>query len=789
MAFLCLLGFIFTFSETMILTLGGWLKQSTAGIQFHRIEQLAGTFFLFGTPYLIIQLLELNAVLKKITRIIVMAGLAFSLVSTVLAFVMPDLFISVSHHHPQWLIAESYYGRGREGPVIMIRDILLALTTLYCLGALIYDLIIHKKSRYTLPIILGLTIGIYAAFCDIMYVYTHIQFDFFQGINFSRFTAGITFFITSAVFSVLTVFIDKVSELNVAYKALNESYDRFSQISDNINEAFWLIDYRNNHLLFINPAFEKIWGIPRKELYLSPLIWMKKICKSDKARVSSFYEKESIATGGEIEYKIRISGSKIKWIREAVFPVYQEGELKYLVRLTDDITAKKKAEKNLAYLAYYDSLTTLPNRKSFYKELSETIIKARRHTSEKTRALLFIDIDNFKLVNDTLGHLAGDELLIKVGERIKKILRQSDCIFRLGSDEFTIILSSLYRNSDAGLVAQKLKEDLGQPFVIYGQEINISVSMGICTYPKDGENADILMQHADIALFEAKKKKDNYQFFTHSMQAEAEKRVSLASQLRAAIEKENEFVLYYQPQVDPDGKIIGTEALIRWYHNGKIISPIEFIPIAEETGLIIPLGEWVLRTACMQRQKWQEAGIKEIKISINLSPRQFRQKDLNEIILRIIRDSGVDYQSFDFEITESSIMEDPDVTISKIREFKERGISISIDDFGTEYSSLSYLQKLPVTNLKIDKSFVVEMESNNNNAKLVNAIIHLAHNLQIKTVAEGVENEQQVLLLQMAGCDTMQGFFFGKPQPPDIFTRMLLSNRKLNKKGRASMEI
>jgi diguanylate cyclase (GGDEF)-like protein/PAS domain S-box-containing protein len=772
-------GFIFVGSEALILAFGGWLHQAGPGMEFHRIEQGAGTFFLAVLPFLMAYLLELGKKWKKINLALASAGLFITTIILICAFIWPDSFISMTHHNTRWLTSEAYFGRGAEGFLITVRDILLGIFIIYSIILIIIDLLRHSEYRFMVPVLVGIFFGFYTAVVDIIYQYGDIMLDPFQGIHFSRFTLGVTVSIGCIMISVMMQFIDKTQEVNIAFRAVNSSNERFRQISETISEVFWLIDTKQKKLLHINPAVEKIWGISRSAMYNYPETWIASIYNEDYNIVKEVLESPDIRDGQEIEYRIQLKDGSLKWIRESFFPLRNEkGRIFRIVKLSADITQRKKAEENLAFLAYHDSLTALPNRKSFYIDLERTLIHAKRSQRDNIRGLLFLDLDHFKLVNDTIGHTAGDELLIQVAKRIKGCLRESDSIYHLGSDEFTIILTFLSNYTDTAIVAQKIRHALEEPLLIHDHEIIITISIGISVFPKDGQDMDTLIKNADIALLEAKKTKDSYHFFTETMQKKAINRMQMINNLRNALKKQDNFILHYQPLVDTNGNIICIEALIRWILKGKIIFPLEFIPLAEETGLILPLGEYVLTEACRQQKKWIQSGIKNISLAVNISPKQFRQKGLIGSIQRIIDIAGISYSNLDLEITESCIMEDHENTIQKMISLSQKGTHFSIDDFGTGYSSLSILQKFPLTYLKIDKSFIDEIPGNTYNVNLVRTIITMAHNLQLKTIAEGVETEKQSNLLRDIGCDIFQGFFYSKPLPAEDMTALLLENQK-----------
>ncbi|MEO6697092.1 MAG: EAL domain-containing protein, partial [Gammaproteobacteria bacterium] len=424
---------------------------------------------------------------------------------------------------------------------------------------------------------------------------------------------------------------------------------------------------------------------------------------------------------------------------------------------------RKEAERRIMYLASHDALTDLPNRNLLQDRIQQAIVQARRSNGQG--AVLFIDLDHFKIINDSLGHDVGDLLLKAVAERIVPSLRSEDTAARQGGDEFIVVLPSVANAQAAGTVAQKLLAELMAPYQIKEYELHTSASIGIAVFPDDGEDVDTLLKNSDTAMYHAKEAgRNNCQFFARQMNQLAAERQSLGTDLRHALER-NELLLHFQPMVDmASGKLAGLEVLLRWQHPEQgLISPLKFISLAEEAGLIVPIGEWVLRSVCMQLKAWQGQGYDVPRLAINLSARQFRQKALAETIARILGETGVEARFVELEITESVLMENTDVVVETLRKLNDMGLEISIDDFGTGYSSLSYLKRFPINKLKIDRSFVQDIATDPNDAAIVTAIIAMAHSLQMKVIAEGVETEEQLAFLGREGCDQYQGYCFSKP--------------------------
>ena len=439
-----------------------------------------------------------------------------------------------------------------------------------------------------------------------------------------------------------------------------------------------------------------------------------------------------------------------------------------------DITERKEAERTINFQAYHDLLTRLPNRALFKDRLNLAVAQAKR--SNQRLAVMFLDLDRFKLVNDTLGHISGDELLQAVSQRLQQCLREGDTLARFGGDEFTLLLPQIYGQEDAEAIAKKIIDMLREPFFIEGHELYVTISIGVAMYPHDGTNMDALVKNADIAMYHIKGRgKNDYQFFASEMNAVSMQRLSLERDMRKALETE-QFVLYYQPQVDVlTGKIVAVEALIRWQHPTLgLIAPSEFVSVAEDTGLILPIGEWVLRKACETLKKWRDAGLKDVRMAVHLSALQVEHRNFVDTVTEILKEYKLSGHELELEITENLIMQDMENTVQKLIQLHNNGVQIAIDDFGTGYSSLSYLQKLPIHTVKIDRSFVHEIKSKPEEACIVDAIIAMAKGLKLNLIAEGVETQEQKDYLCKQGCPEMQGFFFGEPQPESTAMKLLL---------------
>ena len=444
-----------------------------------------------------------------------------------------------------------------------------------------------------------------------------------------------------------------------------------------------------------------------------------------------------------------------------------------------DLSQNRQTQEKLNHLAYHDALTDLPNQVLFKDRLKQAIALSRR--SDQMQAVLLLNLDRFKTINDSLGYTAGDRLLQSVAQRLSSCVRESDTVARFGGDEFAVLLTQIPRAQDAANVASAIKNALDQAFLFEDQEIFVSSSIGISLYPHDGRDTAGLLKNAGAALDRAKSLGGNvYQFYTAGGTTRALKQLVLESNLRPGLERA-EFVVQYQPQVDIRGfQLVGMEALVRWQHPSLgLLYPKEFVPLAEESGLIIALGEWVMRTACAQNKAWQDAGLMPLTLSVNFSARQFQQQTFIADVAHILKETNLDPRWLELELTESSIMKDPEAAIEKLHELKLMGIKVAVDDFGTGYSSLNYLKRFPIDTLKIDKSFVSDVCKDPHDTAIVRAVINLGHALDLTVIAEGVETKEQLQYLSALECDVVQGFLFSKALPAAVFEELLVEQRRV----------
>ena len=463
-------------------------------------------------------------------------------------------------------------------------------------------------------------------------------------------------------------------------------------------------------------------------------------------------------------------------------PMYKDGELVGSVVTFVDISAHKLAEAELHRLAYYDNLTGLPNRPLFSDRLHQAVADAKRRGVYV--AVMLLDLDRFKVINDTMGHEAGDRLLQEIAMRLKNGVREGDTVARLGGDEFALVLAGMPDMHVVSHLAQNVLSRFAAPITIEGREVFTGASIGVALYPTDTTDIESLLKFADSAMYHAKESgRNNYQFYSQEMTTNVQARLGLETDLRHALER-NEFFLHYQPQVDAaHGRITGVEALLRWRNgSGAIISPAQFIPLAEETGLIVPIGDWVLETACRQLKRWHDTGYAELTMSVNVASRQFREPLFGQGVARIFAATRVLPSAIELEITESLLLENNEETRRTLDQIKVLGATLAIDDFGTGYSSLSYLKRFPLDRVKIDQSFVRDLGTDPDDLAIVRAIVALSRSLKLDVIAEGVETEEQLALLRSEGCDEYQGYLFARPMDADSVLRLLENNGPLSKK-------
>ena len=602
------------------------------------------------------------------------------------------------------------------------------------------------------------------------------------------FEVGATDFITKPInWPILSHRVRYMLRASSAIDDLKQNQRRLSNAQRIGEMGDWEWDVRRDRIVPSEQAW-RIFGHDAAQGAMQRDGFMETVHPEDKERVSQAYER-AIANGDAfaIEHRIFQAGGTLRHVHQQVEVIKhdEDGRALQLAGAVHDITRRKDAEEQIRRLAYYDTLTGLPNRLLFTEQVQRGIAHAQRQGQQV--AIMFIDLDHFKRVNDTLGHGAGDELLRVVSSRLATSIRALDSvtrsasdpdvnsIARLGGDEFIVMLSDVCRVADVASVARRLAATLNEPVTVQSTELYVSGSVGVAMYPTDGTDIDTLLMNADTAMYRAKEAgRGGVQFYDRSMNARALDRLLMETMLRRALER-GEFVLHYQPRIElASGHIVGAEALIRWQHPERgLVSPDEFIPLAEATGLVIPIGEWAIAAACRQSAAWHAAGLRAVPVAVNLAATHLRERGLPDLVARALHQHSLPPSSLEIEVTESVLMADPELSVENARRLSAIGVGLSIDDFGTGYSSLSYLKRLPITALKIDKSFVRDLATDPDDAAIISAIIAMAHTLKLKVVAEGVETEAQCAFLKASGCDEFQGYLFSRPVEACEFARLL----------------
>ena len=609
-----------------------------------------------------------------------------------------------------------------------------------------------------------------------------------ESINLA-FDIGATSFVTKPLnYLLLTYRLKYLLRSKQTADALRNSEARLekSQLLARLGHWEWDLSKR---LIRCSETLQEIVGLSKEDSNLRLRGFLNLVDPRDRAQVWNTISRSLRDKDGyNLDHRIvGPDGSDRVIYQEAEVCRNASGRIEKVIGIAQDITERRRSEEKIRYLAYFDTVTNLPNRALLKQIFAHTMANAKRY--ERTFALMFLDLDHFKRINDTLGHNAGDELLREVANRLRSCLRScdrmseadrevdpvtagvfgGDAVTRLGGDEFVILLTEIRNPESAAVVARRLSEKLSEPMTVGGRSITLTSSIGISVYPLDAQDFEVMLKKADTAMYHAKETGRNcFKFFTDSLNEDAVRRFNLENELRQAIDK-NQFTLFYQPKININtNRIVGVEALIRWNHPTRgLIGPNDFIPFAEEIGLIIPIGDWVLNEALAQAVKWQKAGRTDLKISINLSPPQFTQTTIVDNISSLLNSYNLNPFSIELEITEGLLLEGKKSNVEKLTALREMGVNLALDDFGVGYSSLSYLKDLPLNSLKIDRSFVSGLNEDKQNNAIVQAIITLAHSLDLVAVAEGVETEDQLEFLRSHICDEVQGFFFSHPLPID----------------------
>ncbi|MBI4763672.1 MAG: EAL domain-containing protein [Deltaproteobacteria bacterium] len=567
-------------------------------------------------------------------------------------------------------------------------------------------------------------------------------------------------------------FLDITERKNMEER-IRQSEERYRTILDEMNEAYFEVDLKGN-FTFVNDALCRRSGYSKEEF-----LKMGYRARAAKDSQDSLYNGfNSVFRTGEpvrnIPSKAVAKDGTIQFVEVSVLPLKnEEGKIVGFRGVGYDVTERKRAEERIQFLATHDALTGLPNRLLFGQLLKHAIQSAQRF--KRQLALFFIDLDRFKMINDSLGHEAGDQLLQEIATRLRQVLREIDIVARLGGDEFVVLIEEVSKSHQVTKVARKILSAIIKPVVLGGQDYRITASIGISIYPKDAQDDQSLMKSADIAMYLAKEEgKNNYQFYTSAIKSQSIQRLALETHLRQALER-HEFSLHYQAKLDfKTNQITGVEALLRWQNPDLgFVTPTQFIPVAEETGLILPLGRWVLKTACAQNVAWQGQGLPEVCTAVNLTTRQFMDDNLLRNIRDTLKETSLAPNLLELEITESMLMQNPDRMIRTLTEVKNLGVRLAIDNFGTGYSSLAQIRRFPIDTLKVDRSFIHYLSNDSEDQSITEAIIAMGKTLSLTVVADGVETEEQEAFLREKACDQMQGYYFSKPITPDQFAELL----------------
>ena len=559
--------------------------------------------------------------------------------------------------------------------------------------------------------------------------------------------------------------------------ALQAAQANYRLIAENAGDLIAMLD-REGRRLYASPSFHAYFSEDQVALGGDSFAI---VHADDQERIRQvFRETVQGAQGRRAEYRCISRDGKIHHFESVGDPVRDaSGAVSHVVVVSRDITARHKAEERVRYLAHHDSLTGLPNRALFSERISQALAHARRYGSRV--AVMFVDLDRFKVFNDSLGHEVGDYLLKAVADRLRNCLREEDTVARLGGDEFAVLVLDGESEAAFATIAQKIIDSVGGPVLVQEHELNVGASIGISVFPNDGESAEALLKHADLAMYQVKESGRNHaRFYTAHMNERAVQRLTVENGLRRALSR-GELIVHYQPEVKlVSGAVVAMEALVRWQHPELgLLLPDSFIGIAEDTGLVVPIGEWVLLQACSQQRQWQNAGLlgPDVVMSVNLSPLQFRQKDLLATVEQCLTRSGLPPHSLELEITETALMDHADGSAAVLGMLDQLGVSTAVNDFGTGYSSLAYLRRFPVRKLKIDRSFISEVDRSPDDAAIVSAIVSLGRSLKLSIVAEGIETASQAALLGAAGCDIGQGHHFAPPSSAATATQWLTKKR------------
>ena len=567
-------------------------------------------------------------------------------------------------------------------------------------------------------------------------------------------------------FALLGTFVDRLFASQT--RRLDYTELRYKSLFEHNSDAVFTLSL-NGYFTEVNPAAERLFGY--SALQLRDKQFLPFVAEEDVERVIQNVRRVERGQSQNVELAITCRDDRRVHIQMTGVPLLIKHKVSAVCFIAQNITERKKHEAEINYMAFHDDLTRLPNRRKFIERMTAEVEQSR--SKGAPLYVMILDMDRFKNYNDTLGHAFGDDLLVAFAERLRNFQQEGTIVARLGGDEFTVLITNRVSVEEAERVAQSILKSIAQPFFVRGHELSVTTSIGIAVFPEDGEDVETLMKNADTAMYRAKERGNRYQLYNPAMNPKAYEKIVMEIDLRKALERD-EFLVYYQPQVDLETlQIKGVEALVRWMHKDRgLVSPGQFIPIAEESGLIVPIGQWVLRSACLQGKRWHAAGYDQLRVSVNLSLRQFQDHDLVKNVEQVLLETEFPPECLELEITESMTM-DVERAIQVLQELKRLNVQVAIDDFGTGYSSLSYLKRFPIDRLKIDQSFVRDIHVDIHDAEIVTTIISMAHNLHLMVTAEGVETADQLAFLQEYGCEEAQGYYFARPLPAEDVQRLL----------------
>lgn len=674
--------------------------------------------------------------------------------------------------HAALLPATFASGQGQTGFKLFVEYMIAAVN-------LATAVVLWLRSRQPLPFEISHFLA-----AVVLMAFSEICFTLYADITDVFNLLGHVYKIIADLFLYRAIFVESVREpferMRQSEKILRENEEWLATTLNSIGDAVIATDVQER-VIFMNPVAEALTGWPIKEASGKKIQEVFQIVHEDTRVPKENPVRRVIQEGRVINTDDRTillcrDGRGVP-ISDSAAPIQgKNGPMIGVVLVFHDISERKRMEEQIYFQAYHDVLTGLPNRAYFSERLQEALREAQG--KQKGLAVLFIDLDRFKLINDTLGHRMGDLAVQAVAERLLSCIKEGETLARLGGDEFVLLVPQLENEEEAAQLAERIRKSFATPFILGGKEYFLAVSIGISLYPRDGEDWETLVKKADIAMYRAKQFSNTYQFFDPQVNVVNSERLMIENGLRKAMDND-ELVLYYQPQIELlRGEIVGVEALLRWKHPELgMVSPDTFVPIAEEMGMIIPLSRWILRQACKECMRWRSLGIPSVRVAVNLSMDQFRENQFILTVKEILEETGASPEDLELELTESMVMLHPEVTIDTLRRLKEMGIRISLDDFGTGYSSLSYLKRLPLHTLKLDRSFISHMANDEDSRAITKAVIQLAHTLKLQVLAEGVETVEQLRLLRSYRCDMIQGYVFSPPVPADVCRNLLLQQK------------